>query len=212
VSHEHTHGVTDCTSKLVYQNESGALNESFSDMLGNSAEFFANEPTTTNCVRASGPTTCADWWIGEDVYLPADAVVGFRNMADPREDDDPDHYSERQIGGGDNGGVHTNSGIPNHAFYLLVNGGQNAGCDALGSNGHTHTADCGITVTGISLAPAERIFFLGFTALSASANMCNARAATVAAASSQFGSTSPQVTSTRQAWEAVGVTASLCGS
>ncbi len=206
VAHEHTHGVTDCTSNLIYQDEPGALNESFSDILGDSAEFFANEPTTSNCVRASNQSACADWWIGEDVYLPSDTVVGFRNMADPREDGDPDHYSERQIGGDDNGGVHSNSGIPNHAYYLLVNGGKNAGCDAVGSNGHTHTANCDVNVTGIGVANAEKIFFLGFTGLSANASMCNARTATVAAATSAFQN------SVRDAWEAVGVTAALCGS
>jgi bacillolysin len=95
VAHENTHAVTQCTSDLVYRNESGALNESFSDMLGNSAEFFAAEPLSSNCVRAAGQASCADWTIGEDVFLPADAVPGFRNMADPEEDNDPDDYSER---------------------------------------------------------------------------------------------------------------------
>jgi bacillolysin len=209
VAHEHTHGITGCTSNLIYQNESGALNESFSDMLGNSAEFFANEAASSNCVKNPGQSACADWWIGEDVYLPADIVVGFRNMADPREDDDPDHYSERQIGGSDNGGVHSNSGIPNHAFYLLVNGGKNAGCDNVGSNGHTHTANCDVSVKAAGLAAAEQIFFLGFTSLSENASMCNARSATVASAHA----VAPQWThSTEDAWEAVGVTEALCGS
>jgi bacillolysin len=209
VAHEHTHGITGCTSNLIYQNESGALNESFSDMLGNSAEFFANEAASSNCVKDPGQSNCADWWIGEDVYLPADVVVGFRNMADPREDDDPDHYSERQIGGPDNGGVHSNSGISNHAYYLLVNGGKNAGCDNVGSNGHTHTANCDVSVKAAGLAAAEQIFFLGFTSLTENASMCDARAATVASADA----VAPQWThSTEDAWEAVGVTAALCGS
>jgi bacillolysin len=208
VAHEHTHGVTDCTSNLIYQDESGALNEAFSDMLGNSAEFFANEAASSNCVKNAGQSSCADWWIGEDVFLPVDIVVGFRNMADPREDDDPDHYSERQIGGGDSGGVHSNSGIPNHAFYLLVNGGRNAGCDGVGSNGHTHTANCDVTVSALGLSLAERIFFFGFTGLSENATMCDARAATVARARAH----GPQeARATRAAWEAVGVTEALCG-
>lgn len=205
VSHEHTHGVTDCTSDLIYQDESGALNESFSDILGNSAEFFA---AANNLDPSVGP----DWFIGEDVYLPADALAGFRNMADPREDDDPDHYSERQTGGGDNGGVHTNSGIPNHAFYLLVNGGQNAGCDATGSNGHTHTADCDVTVAGIVLTKAERIFFVAFTGLPSNATMSNARDATIAAAKSLYPSESATCASVANAWQAVGVSGSAtCG-
>lgn len=209
VAHEHTHGVTDCTSDLIYQDESGALNESFSDMLGNGAEFFYNEAASSNCVTNPGQSSCADWWIGEDVYLPADTVVGFRNMADPREDDDPDHYSERQIGGVDNGGVHSNSGIPNHAFYLLVNGGRNAGCDTVGSNGHTHTVNCDVSVKAAGLSAAEQIFFLGLTSLTENASMCNARAATVVSAHA----VAPRWThSTENAWEAVGVTEALCGS
>ena len=208
VAHEHTHGITDCTSDLIYQDESGALNEAFSDMLGNSAEFFANEAASSNCVKHPGQSSCADWWIGEDVYLPADIVVGFRNMADPREDDDPDHYSERQIGGPDNGGVHSNSGIPNHAFYLLVNGGKNAGCDNVGSNGPTPTANCDVSVRAAGLAAAEQIFFLGFAGLSENASMCDARAATVASAHA----VAPRwADATGDAWEAVGVTEALCG-
>jgi bacillolysin len=198
VSHEHTHGVTDCTSNLVYQDESGALNESFSDILGNSAEFFA-------AANGRDSAVTADWLIGEDIYVRADAEAGFRNMRDPREDDDPDHYSERQVGGDDNGGVHSNSGIPNHAYYLLVNGGQNAGCDAVGSNGHVHTADCDVVVAGVGLADAEAIFFDGFTSLPENATMCQARKATEATAAARYGAGSQQHASTIAAWSAVGV-------
>jgi bacillolysin len=197
VAHEHTHGITDCTSNLVYQDESGALNESFSDILGNSSEFYAAANG-----RDGSP---ADWWIGEDVYVPADAVPGFRNMASPAEDDDPDHYTERYTGTDDNGGVHSNSGIPNHAYFLLVNGGRNAG-EALG---HAHS---GPTVVGVGLADAERIFFQAFVGLPTNANMCNARVATTATAEALYGATSQQVASTKAAWEAVGLTAALCGA
>jgi Zn-dependent metalloprotease len=193
VAHEHTHGVTDCTSNLVYQDESGALNESFSDMLGNSAEFYAG----------TRDTVAADWWIGEDVYLPADAVMGFRNMADPREDGDPDHYSERQIGGDDNGGVHSNSGIPNHAYFLVVNGGRNAGCDSVGSDGHVHSANCDVVVSALGVAKAERIFFRGMTSLTENASMCQARKATEAAALSLYGAA--EQASVNAGWNAVGV-------
>lgn len=108
--------------------------------------------------------------------------------------------------------MHSNSAIPNHAYYLLVNGGQNAGCDAVGSNGHTHTQNCDVTVAGIGLAAAERIFFLGFVALTETATMCDVRLATSVQAVALFGSGSVQDLATRSAWEAVGVTAALCGS
>lgn len=194
VSHELTHGVTQYTSNLIYENESGALNESFSDMMGNTAEFFAAQ-------TGSDPTVKPDWFIGEDVYVPADAEAGFRNMTDPQEDADPDHYSERYLGPNDNGGVHSNSGISNHAYVLAVNGGRNAGCDAVGSNGHRHTANCDENVAGVALATARTVFYQGMTSLTEYANFCDARNATVAVAPA--GKVRKSI---GDAWDAVGVT------
>ena len=191
-THEFTHGVTEFTSDLIYQGESGALNEAFSDMLGNSSEFYAAQ---NGLDRKVGP----DWQIGEDVYLPKDTVAGFRNMADPAEDGDPDHYSELYTGNQDNGGVHSNSGIPNHAYYLVVNGGENAR-----DNTTNHPHD-GPRVTGIGLPAAEKIFYTGFTSLPSTATMAEARATTVAVAGGLYGEGSLQQTSTSNAWEAVGV-------
>jgi bacillolysin len=190
-THEFTHGVTEFTSDLVYQDESGALNEAFSDMMGNSSEYFAAQNNLD-------PVTRPDWQIGEDVYIPKDAVPGFRNMADPAEDGDPDHYSELYTGNKDSGGVHSNSGIPNHAYYLVVNGGKNAG----EKRGHAHT---GPRVRGIGLADAEQIFYTGFTSLPSTATMSQARQGTVAAATVLYGAGSQQATSTSNAWDAVGV-------
>ena len=100
--------MTEATSNLIYQNESGALNESFSDIMGTAIEFS---------------TGSGNWTIGEDI---TPGTNGLRNMANPGEDGDPSHYLDRYTGTSDNGGVHTNSGIINHWFYLLVNGGKNA--------------------------------------------------------------------------------------
>jgi Zn-dependent metalloprotease/transcriptional regulator CtsR len=195
VAHELSHGVTQCTSNLIYQDESGALNESFSDVLGSSAEFWADQ-------NGFDPSVTPDWFIGEDIFLFGEN--GFRNMADPSENGDPDHYSERYVGPEDNGGVHTNSLIPNHAYYLLVNGGSNAG----EAWGHGHT---GPVVTAIGLAAAERIFFLAFTSLTEDAVMCDARSATEATAAALYGAGSQEELSTRDAWLAVGVTNVACG-
>jgi len=176
VGHELSHGVTEATSNLIYQNESGALNEAFSDMMGTSIEFYYGT---------------GNWTIGEDITVGSN---GIRNMADPGEDGDPSYYADRYTGTSDNGGVHTNSGIANHWFYLLVNGGQNANpARASGTN-----------VQGIDLAAAEEITFLGFTALPASATFCQARASTVAVA----GNHSANVA---DAWDEVGVDDVLCG-
>ena len=185
VAHELTHGVTEFTSNLVYENESGALNEAFSDIMGNSIE-----------TQSSALTPYVDnWRLSEGVY---GAGEGFRNMADPQEFGDPDHYSELYTGTSDSGGVHINSGIANHAYYLLVFGGRNAGCGGSPS-GHTHTLDCDVNVSGIGLSAAQDVFYDGFTALSESANFCDARNSTVAVAQGSLRS------SVEAAWDAVGV-------
>jgi hypothetical protein len=188
VSHELTHGVTEFTSDLIYENESGALNESFSDIMGNTTEFYAAE-------EGLDPTVEPDWRIGEDVIR---ASNGFRNMGDPREYDHPDHYSE-YVPDADGGDVHWNSGIPNHAYYLAVNGGRNAGCGESASD-HTHTAGCDIVVDPMGLETAAQVFYTGFTGLTEYANMCDARNATVALASYRG-----EAQSMRDAWAAVGV-------
>jgi Zn-dependent metalloprotease len=211
VGHEFTHAVTDFTSNLIYQDESGALNEGFSDIMAVSMEYYAEgaglEPATT---------LAPDWLVGEDLDLRSDTVAGFRNMADPEEDGDPDHYSERQVGGDDNGGVHTNSGIPNHAYYLLANGGQNASCASPNDHNSAHCSDGdqddNLSVTGIGLLDAEQIFFLAFTGLSESATMCDARAATEVQAEALFGTGAQQLQSTTDAWVAVGLTDAVCGT
>jgi bacillolysin len=194
-THEFTHGVTEFTSGLIYQGESGALNESFSDMMGNSSEFYAAQ----NGLEPK-PTVKPDWFIGEDVYIPVDKEPGFRNMSDPAEDGDPDYYTERYTGKKDSGGVHSNSGIPNHAYYLVVNGGRNAG-----EGQKDHPPHTGPEVTGIGLPAAEQIFYEGFTSLPSTATMSQARQATVTAAEAIYGVGSQQADSTADAWEAVGV-------
>jgi Zn-dependent metalloprotease len=209
IGHELTHGVTQYTSNLIYQGESGALNESFSDIIGNTIENATNEPLSSNCFVVN-PGTCNDWVVAEDLILNnTDTVAGFRNMADPQEDNDPDHYSELINDPSDGGGVHTNSGVPNHAYYLLVVGGKNAGCDTVGSGGHQHTADCSVTVPSIGLNNAAQIFYAGFTSLAENANMCDARNATVAAAVAAGTGFNDEV---GLAWDAVGLHDGCTGS
>jgi bacillolysin len=189
VAHELTHAVTEFTSNLIYQNESGALNEAFSDIMGTSAEFHA---------RATGRSDrAADYLIGEDVVTPAraGALTGLRSMSDPRAFGDPDHYSVRYTGPEDNGGVHINSGIPNHAFFLAIEGGTNR--------------TSGIAVTGVGAAnreQIERIFYRAFTNyLAPNATFAQARQATLRAASELSGDTSAAFRAVQQAWTAVGV-------
>ena len=183
VAHELTHAVTDYSSGLIYQNESGALNESFSDVMGTSAEFYFQQPGSGN-LRA-------EYLIAEDVIRPG----GIRSMADPQAYGDPDHYSRRFTGTADNGGVHINSGIPNQVYYLAVEGGTNR--------------TSGLSVQGVGAAnreQIERVFYRAFTQmLPANATFAVARAATIQAARDLFSANSNAERAITQAWTAVGV-------
>ncbi|MGI2326959.1 M4 family metallopeptidase [Planococcus sp. YIM B11945] len=176
IAHELTHAVTDTTADLIYQNESGAINESISDIFGTFVEYKVNVKP--------------DWLIGEDIYTPSVSGDALRSMANPTLNGDPDHYSKRYTGTGDNGGVHYNSGISNKAAYLLVNGG-------------THY---GVTVTGIGMAKAEKIYYRVLTQyLTPNSNYSHFRATTIQAATDLYGASSPEVASVKAAFSAVGV-------
>jgi len=183
VAHELTHGVTDFTSRLVYQGEPGALNESFSDAMAVGVEFFFQP--------AGSLPRQADYLIGEDAIRPA----GIRSVANPQRFGDPDHYSARYTGTQDNGGVHTNSGIPNQAYYLAIEGGTN------------RTSGLGVTGVGSgNREQIEQVFYRAFTQLMpASSTFSVARAATVQAARDLYGPGSPAERAVIHAWTAVGV-------
>lgn len=180
--HEMTHGVTEYTANLTYANESGALNEATSDIFGAMVEL-----------RADGGTVSANTWlIGEDCYTPGTAGDALRSMSSPFTYGDPDHYSIRYTGTADSGGVHTNSGIANHAFYLMAAGGTNRVSS--------------ISVTGIGASAMERIWYRALTVyMTSSTNFAGARTATINAANDLFGSTSTQATTVARGWCAVGV-------
>jgi Zn-dependent metalloprotease len=183
VAHELTHGLTDYSSNLVPRNEPGALNESFSDMMGTGVEFFYQTP-------GSGLGQ-ADYLIGEDAFRPG----GIRSMSNPGAFGDPDHYSRRFTGPQDDGGVHFNAGIPNQAFYLAIEGGTNR--------------TSGLSVQGVgggNRDQIEKVFFRAFVfMLPSDATFSTARAATIQAARDLFGSGSAAERAVTQAWTAVGV-------
>jgi len=182
VAHELGHGVTEYSSNLSYRGESGALNESYSDILACGVEFYIQ-------AQGSGPLR-ADYLLGEDI-----STHGIRSMARPTQFGDPDHYSVRYTGTADNGGVHHNSGIPNHAFYLAIEGGVNR--------------VSGQAVTGVGSANRARIeqaFYRAFAyMLPSGADFATARAATVLAATELFGDGGPEAVAIDRAWAAVGV-------
>jgi thermolysin len=186
-AHELTHAVTDSSSDLIYLNESGALNEAFSDIMGTAVEFFY-QPLGAGVGQA-------DFLLGEDsIRSPIGGLHGSRSLLNPAAFGDPDHYSLRFTGTADNGGVHSNSGIANHAFYLAVVGGTNR--------------VSGISVTGVGIAnmeQIEKVFYRAFTLLMpANSTFATARAATIQAARDLY-PTGPVVNAVTQAWTAVGV-------
>ncbi|MEO5740506.1 MAG: M4 family metallopeptidase [Vicinamibacterales bacterium] len=187
VAHEWTHGVTDFTSELIYQDEPGALNEAFSDIMAASMEFYYYP-------FGSGRDQ-ADWLIAEDVYLGS---LGYlRSLNNPAAKGHPDHYSLRRFIGTntDDGGVHFNLTIATHAFYLAVAGGRNR--------------VSGVTVQGIgqgNIERMERIFYRAFTELmTPNSRFSDARRATLQAASDLYGAGSTDRAQVELAWTAVGV-------
>ena len=184
VAHELAHAVTDFTSALLYMDESGALNEAFSDVIGVGTEFYAE-------AFFQDGAGAADYLIGEDVIEPG----GIRSLADPQRFGDPDHYSLRFLGTEDNGGVHTNSLIPGHAYYLAIEGGTNR--------------VSGLTVSGVGAAnreQMEQVFYRAFTVLmTRNADFAAARAATIQSARDLYGTGSAAEQAVTQAWTAVGV-------
>ena len=169
-SHEMTHGVTQYTSNLVYQDQSGALNESMSDC-------FASLVDSTN------------WQIGEQIVKNFTAFPSgaLRDMSDPHNGGSagdacwqPAVMSEFVNTTEDNGGVHINSGIPNHAFYYVA-------------------AAIGHYKTGLIWYRAETTY------LTRSAQFVDARIATEKAATDLFGSSSNELQALKTAWDNVGV-------
>ena len=152
LGHEFTHAVTENICNLTYAYESGALNESFSDIFGTCIEFRGQSDD-----RASYPEVHpgqADWLIGEDCNLNT-AVVAMRDMRDPANlttvgaGVQPSRYRGTywHTGTDDNGGVHANSGVQNFFFYLLCEGGSGI------NDGVTYTME------GIGITNAERVAY-----------------------------------------------------
>ena len=132
-AHELTHAVTEFSANLFYYRQSAAMNESYSDIFGETVDLTNTGGTDTAGVR---------WLMGEDVP----GIGAIPNMLDPTAFGDPGKMRDAQFVCGtsirsDFGGVHSNSGVPNHAYALMVDGGS--------YNGKT--------VTGIGLTKAGKI-------------------------------------------------------
>jgi Zn-dependent metalloprotease len=131
VGHELTHGITESEAGLIYWAQSGALNESVSDVFGSLVKQYVMGQKATD----------ADWLIGAELFIPGSVQgLALRSMAAPGtayddpvlgKDPQPAHMQDYDPTWSDNAGVHINSGIPNHAFYLAATSlGGNAWEDA----------------------------------------------------------------------------------
>ncbi len=119
IGHELTHGVTQFEADLAYWDQAGALNESMSDVFGSLVKQFHRRQTAAE----------ANWLIGEELFTSSVNGVGLRSMKAPGtayddpilgKDPQPGHMRDYVTTADDNGGVHINSGIPNHAFYVTA--------------------------------------------------------------------------------------------
>ena len=179
IGHEITHGLTANTAKLVLENESGALNESFSDIFGSTIDW-SKRPNKAN------------WTIGED------ASPFIRSLENPAVNNDPKAYKGinwKPDGGADFGGIHSNNGVQNHWYYLLVNGGNSQ-----------NEFGFSYTIKGIGLEKAAQITYRNLTIyLTSLSNYTDARYYSIISASDLFGACSPEVEAVTNAWYAVGI-------
>jgi Zn-dependent metalloprotease len=182
IGHELAHGVTQYTSALEYQGQSGALNESISDVFGALVEQYDRGQTAGE----------ASWLIGEGLFTPAVQGRALRSMLEPGTayDDDvlgrdpqPTHMTDYIDTEDDNGGVHLNSGIPNRAFALAA------------------TTLGGPAWNGVGLVWYDAIQ----GEISPTASFAEFARLTIAAAEARFGGGSPEHLAVEDAWQTVGV-------
>ncbi|WET02228.1 M4 family metallopeptidase [Flavobacterium sp. YJ01] len=183
--HEMTHAITQFSAGLIYQGESGAMNESFSDIFGISIELYAGKDSKNDI-----------WMLGDELYKHG----SLRSMANPKAAGQPDTYggefwTNPADTSYDNGGVHQNSGITNYWYYLLVEGGE--GVNDLNES---------YNVKAIGLEKAEKIAYATLTEyLSPSSNFMAMRQASLMATEDLYGLGSQEYIQVTNAWYAIGV-------
>ena len=206
--HEFQHGVTEYTAGLIYQDESGALNESMSDIFGALQEFYA-QPDGRAVYPRKTPGM-ADWLMGEDCWLSSTALRDMRSPTNTATvgagNQQPSRYKGKYwyTGYADNGGVHQNSGVQNLFFYLLCEGGTGTNEDI-----SYFVRGLGVPTMG-TVSTAGRLAYLTVSQyMTADTDYAMAREAWIAAAmemdSDPASPTTNAVLSVMQAWEAVGV-------
>jgi len=182
IGHELTHGVTQFEAGLVYFGQSGALNESMSDVFGSLVKQFSLNQTAS----------AADWIIGAGLFTSNVNGVGIRSMKAPGtayddpvlgKDPQPAHMKDYVNTGSDNGGVHINSGIPNHAFYITA-----------------------IEIGGSAWSKAGHIWYVTLRdKLTSTSNFQAAANLTYEAAGELYGANSLEQAAVRKGWSEVGI-------
>lgn len=185
VAHELTHGVTEYSSSLIYSYQSGALNESFSDIFGVTVDFFARPGQ-------------ANWTMADQSYTPTGSSTdGIRYMNNPNLAGNPDTYlgAYWYTGTGDNGGVHYNSGVQNFWYYLLCVGGSGTN-----DNGFAYN------VSAIGMNKARMIAYRNNSFyLTSGSQYADAAFYSLKSANDLYGPCSPEALAVKNAWDAVGV-------
>lgn len=181
-AHELTHAVTGATARLRYRNESGALNESFSDVFAKAVEYMFD-------------SAGMDWYIGRKIVI--NSTTGLRSMSNPHESKFPKYYYGQYYytGNQDNGGVHYNSSVQNFWFYLLCKGGS-----GMREDGKPYT------VQAIGIEKATEVAYANLTAyLSNFSEFIDATYFSLDAAAMMFGQGSFEYQQIENAWYAVGL-------
>jgi Zn-dependent metalloprotease len=186
IGHELTHGVTQYEANLVYKDQPGALNESFSDVFGSLVKQRVRNQTSDQ----------ADWIIGEGLFTSKVNGVGIRSMKNPGsayddpllgKDPQPGHMNDYVQTTSDNGGVHINSGIPNKAFYNVA-----------------------MSLGGNAWEKAGKIWYLALRdKLGANDDFYAAAKATIDVAEELYGENSTEHGIVKKGWEDVGITLNL---
>jgi chitodextrinase len=196
-AHEIGHAVTEFTANLAYQRESGAMNEGFSDIYGAAVEHFA---------KGNGNDAAPDasiWLIGDEIDRRTGSAA-LRSMSNPTSLGQPDTYGGTNwvnvncgtpTQNNDYCGVHTNSGVLNYWFYVLVAGAS--GTNDIGSN---------FNVAGIGMDKASNVAYrLESVYLSANSTFADARTSSIQSAIDLYGAGSAEEIAVTNAWHAVGV-------
>ena len=180
VGHELTHGVTQNESNLTYQGQSGALNESLSDIMSSFVEHYGKPDPTNN------------WLLGEDI-----GPSPTRDMVHPSKGQQPGNMSQFVNTSQDNGGVHTNSGIPNNAGYLMTMGGTNDKSQIK-------------VAYGLGWEKSAKVWYLTNTQYLTSGSTFKAAAAATQTAAKALSFTQNELNIVECAWIAVGVLTGTC--